>query len=135
MTQVNSDLQNQIATTNSNLVMVSDNINEIIPVPLTTLGVFLGTINRNASGISGDQVNISLTITAPVNGIANETTFFYINRKLKPVVAPVLLSTYKAGYIYSYVNEIGDTVFAARVDGGIPGSADIYINFNCLLDD
>lgn len=92
-------------------------------------------MNRNASGISGKQINVSLTITAPAGGISNETTFFYINKKIKPVVAPILLSTYKAGYVYSSVNASNDTIFAARVDGGIPASAEIYINFSCLLDD
>jgi len=121
-------------TLNSNLTVVSNSVNAITPIALTSLGVFLGTITRNASGISGKQINVSITITAPAGGIANETTFFYINKKIKPVVAPILLSTYKAGYIYSSVNSSGDTIFAARVDGGIPASAEIYINFVCFID-
>lgn len=98
------------------------------------MGVFLGTISRNSSSIIGKQINVSMTINAPAGGIANDVTFFYINKSILPVVSPIVLrDNYAVGYIYSNVNDAGDTIFAARVYGGIPAGAGIQLNFNCFI--
>lgn len=119
------ELQDQIYTQNSNL-------GDVTPKQLLTLGAFLGTITRNSSSIIGNLINVSLTITSPMAGISNDTAFFYINKSILPVVTPILLGSLKSGYIFSSVNDVGDTMFSARVDGGIPANTEIYLNFNCF---
>lgn len=96
------------------------------------MGAFLGTVTRNASSVAGKQINICATILSPAAGIAVDVPFFYINKNVGVIVAPILLGNQTNGYIYSYVNEFSDTIFQARVSGGIPANTEIYLNFNCF---
>lgn len=108
---------------------------DITPKPLTALGVFMGTLTRNTSSITGKLINVSVTVLSPEGGITNDVPFFYINKTISSLVVPIYLGNHMTGYLHAAVNNVGDTVFAARIKGvsAIPANVEIYINFNCFV--
>lgn len=75
---------------------------------------------------------MSITIAAPADGIPVDIPFFYVNGRLKPTIIMVLTGGFVAGYLYSSVNEAGDTVFYLRTAAGAaPANAELYLFGNC----
>lgn len=112
---------------------LNSNFLKITPAHLNYMGAFVGRITRNASTVSGKQVTLSLTIFSPEAGIAADTPIFYVNGALKGMIGFVLIGNFAIGYVFSTVNEAGDTVFRIRTSSGInavPGNAEVFIFAN-----
>lgn len=112
---------------------LKSNFLKITPAHLNYMGAFVGRITRNASMVSGKQVTLSLTIFSPEAGIAADTPIFYVNGALKGMIGFVLIGNFAIGYVFSTVNEAGDTVFRIRTSSGInavPGNAEVFIFAN-----
>lgn len=101
------------------------------------MGAFRGGITRNGSTIIADRViNISVTLDSGDLGIPADLPFFYVNRRITATVAPIMIGTFVAGYVYMAVNEANDTVFYARTAAGnIPANTEVILNFNCCIAD
>lgn len=96
------------------------------------MGCFLdGKITRNASSITGNKVDINITIEAG-KVIPADMAFFYVNKKLYYTVVPIMLGTYVMGYMYPGTNG-NDTVFYYRGSGAIPTGTEVFINFNGFI--
>lgn len=107
-------------------------LGNVTPKHFTDMGCFLdGIISRNASSITGDKIDISITVEAKKE-IPIDTAFFYINKKLYYIVAPVMIGTYTMGYIYSGING-NDTVFYYRGSSAVSAGTEIFINFNGFI--
>lgn len=78
--------------------------------------------------VSGKQLTLSITIVTPSTGIPVDAPFFYVNGRLKPTIALALTGGFVVGYIYSNVNEAGDTVFYLRTaSGAAPANAELFL--------
>lgn len=112
--------------------MRNTDLGNITPKHFSDIGCFLdGKITRNASSITGNKVDINITVEAGKE-IPVDTAFFYINRKLYHTVVPIMLGLYVMGYIYPGVNG-NDTIFYYRGSGVIPAGTEIFIDFNGFI--